>query len=412
MSAILASHRLTLILLASVAAGGALGFALGPRATLLDPLGDLFLNLLFMAVVPLVFFGIAAAVAQAGSARRLGRILGASLLVFAATSPVASLLGMGAAVTVKPVEGVDFRTLQAAVGAGEAKPAAADLLETAVAAGAVPDFTALLSRKNMLALVVFALLTGLSAALAGGRGRPFVAWLDAGAAVTAGIVDLIMYYAPVGLACFFASVVGRLGGQILTGYARVFGLYLALTLVYAGIGFPLLAWLAAGRRGVTLFLRHAGAPSAAALATCSSTACIPVNLAAARAIGVPRDVAETVLPLAANTHKDGSAIGGAMKIAFLFALFGMPLGTPAAFLGAVGVSFLVGAVMGGIPGGGMIGEMLILSVYGFPPEALPVIAVISTIIDAPATFLNSTGNLACAMLVARLVEGPGWRDAA
>jgi Na+/H+-dicarboxylate symporter len=65
--------------------------------------------------------------------------------------------------------------------------------------------------------------------------------------------------------------------------------------------------------------------------------------------------------------------------------------------------------MGGIPGGGMIGEMLILSVFGFPAECLPVIAVISTIIDAPATFLNSTGNLACTMLVARLVEGPGWR---
>lgn len=72
------------------------------------------------------------------------------------------------------------------------------------------------------------------------------------------------------------------------------------------------------------------------------------------------------------------------------------------------VSFLVGAVMGAIPGGGMIGEMLILSVFGFPPEVLPIIAVISTIIDVPATLLNSTGNTVCAMMVSRLVEGKNW----
>ncbi len=72
------------------------------------------------------------------------------------------------------------------------------------------------------------------------------------------------------------------------------------------------------------------------------------------------------------------------------------------------VAFLVGAVMGAIPGGGMIGEMLIISIYGFSPEVLPIIAVISTIIDAPATLLNSTGNTISAMLVTRLVEGKDW----
>jgi len=77
-------------------------------------------------------------------------------------------------------------------------------------------------------------------------------------------------------------------------------------------------------------------------------------------------------------------------------------------LGIIGVAFLVGAVMGAIPGGGMIGEMLIISVYGFPPEVLPIIAVISTIIDAPATLLNSVGNVVSSMLIARLVEGKDW----
>lgn len=145
-----------------------------------------------------------------------------------------------------------------------------------------------------------------------------------------------------------------------------------------------------------------------AIATCSSAASIPINLVATKAIGVPKDTAETVIPLGANIHKDGSVFGGVLKIAFLFGLFGMEMTSFSTYMGIVGVAFLVGAVMGAIPSGGMIGEMLIISVYGFSPEVLPVIAVISTIIDALATLLNSTGNVVCSMFIARLVEGKNW----
>ncbi|MEJ9307334.1 cation:dicarboxylase symporter family transporter, partial [Priestia megaterium] len=123
---------------------------------------------------------------------------------------------------------------------------------------------------------------------------------------------------------------------------------------------------------------------------------------------VPLDIAETVIPLGANTHKDGSVIGGILKIVFLFSLFGKDMTSATSILSILGVAFLVGAVMGAIPGGGMIGEMLIITIYGFSPEVLPIIAVISTIIDAPATLLNSTGNTVTAMLVTRFTEGKDW----
>ncbi len=125
-------------------------------------------------------------------------------------------------------------------------------------------------------------------------------------------------------------------------------------------------------------------------------------------MGVPLDIAETVIPLGANTHKDGSVIGGILKIVFLFSLFGKDMTSATSILSILGVAFLVGAVMGAIPGGGMIGEMLIITIYGFSPEVLPIIAVISTIIDAPATLLNSTGNTVTAMLVTRFTEGKDW----
>jgi Na+/H+-dicarboxylate symporter len=214
-----------------------------------------------------------------------------------------------------------------------------------------------------------------------------------------------MYYAPIGLGCYFASVIGQLGPQILEGYLKSFVLYVIVAIiVYFGL-FTLYAFIAGGREGIRSFWTNAVTPSITALATCSSAACIPVNLEYVKKMGVPKDIAETVIPLGANTHKDGSVIGGVLKVVFLFGLFGYNMTSIPAVLSIIFTGFLVGAVMGAIPGGGMIGEMLIISVYGFPPEVLPIIAVISTIIDAPATLLNSTGNTVCSMMVTRFVEG-------
>lgn len=260
----------------------------------------------------------------------------------------------------------------------------------------------------MLQLIVFSVLIGLSTALVGEKARPITEFLTAGTAVMMKVVKIVMYYAPIGLGAYFAAIIGQLGPQILEGYARTFILYLILALIYYFGFFTLYAFIAGGKDGVKLFWKNALTPSITAIATCSSAASIPVNLESVKKMGVPKDIAETVIPLGANTHKDGSVFGGVLKIVFLFSLFGKDMTSISSILSILAVAFLVGAVMGAIPGGGMIGEMLILSVFGFPVEVLPIIAVISTIIDAPATLLNSTGNTVCAMLVTRLVEGKNW----
>ena len=272
----------------------------------------------------------------------------------------------------------------------------------------VSDFVDLLSRKNMLQLVIFSIIFGISVSISGEKAKPLANLLEAGSVTMMKVVKIIMYYAPIGLGCYFASMVGQLGGQILNGYLKIFVLYLILSVVYYFGFFSLYAFVAAGKNGLKTFWKNAVTPSVTALATCSSAACIPANLETVKKIGVPYDIAETVIPLGANMHKDGSVFGGVMKITLLLGLFGKDMTSVSSILGIIGVSLLVGAVMGAIPSGGMIGEMLILSVYGFPPEVLPIIAVVSVIIDAPATLLNSTGNTVCSMLVTRLVEGKNW----
>jgi Na+/H+-dicarboxylate symporter len=403
------NYRFTAILLSAILIGGAAGLIFGEKTAVVKPFGDLFLNLMFMIIVPLVFFSIASAISNMNGMKRLGKIMGSILVVFLVTASVAAILGLIGASIIKPIENTDIDALKAMMSSTETTdqeqiPFLSQLVNTFT----VPDFHLLLSRSNMLQLIVFSLLFGISTAMVGEKAKPVADFLSAATTVMMKIVNIVMYYAPIGLGCYFAAVVGELGPQILEGYARSFVLYLILTLIYYFGFFTLYAFIAGGKAGVKLFWKNAITPSVTAIATCSSAACIPVNLAAVKKMGVPKDIAETIIPLGANTHKDGSVFGGVLKIVFLFALFGKDLTSIPNILSILAVSFLVGAVMGAIPGGGMIGEMLIISIYGFPPETLPIIAVISTIIDAPATLLNSTGNTVCAMLVSRLVEGKNW----
>lgn len=404
-------YLFSIILLGSVLVGGVIGVVFGPQAAVLKPLGDLFLNLLFMIIVPMVFFSIASSIASMGEIKRLGKIIVSIFVVFIVTALVAAILGFVVTLFMNPTGGINYSSLQSVVQLGSdsaEKVKDAGVLEQIVKTFTVAEFSQLLSKGHILPLIVFAALTGISTVLVGASAKPFAAMLAAANQVMMKMVSVIMYYAPIGLGAYFANVVGELGPQILQGYLQTFITYMVLTVIYYFGFFTLYAYIAAGKDGITTFWRNALPPSITAIATCSSAASIPINIVSTKAIGVPKDMVETIIPLGANIHKDGSVFGGVLKIIFLFGLFGMDMSSFSTWMGIIGVSFLVGAVMGGIPGGGTIGEMLIISVYGFSPEVLPLIVVISTIIDAPATLLNSTGNVVCSMLVARLVEGKDW----
>ncbi|ALC90816.1 sodium:proton antiporter [Bacillus sp. FJAT-18017] len=409
MTSIFKTYASSVILLAALVIGGICGVVFGTDAAIVKPLGDLFLNLLFMIIVPLVFFSISSAIANMEGMKRLGRIMGSIFLVFFLTAALSAVIGFIGTSLINPLENTDVAAIEKLM--DKADPAEAQdisLADQLVATVTVPDFVNLFSKSNMLQLIVFSVLFGLATAMTGEKGKPVALFLSSATEVMMKLVKIIMYYAPIGLGAYFAAVIGELGPQILEGYLRTFLLYLGLTVIYYFGFFTLYAFLAAGKEGIRTFWKNALAPSVTAIATCSSAASIPINLEAAKRMGVPKDIAETVIPLGANTHKDGSVFGGVLKIVFLFGLFGKDMTSVLSIASILAVAFLVGAVMGAIPGGGMIGEMLIISVFGFPPEVLPIIAVISTIIDAPATLLNSTGNTVCAMLVARLVEGRDW----
>jgi Na+/H+-dicarboxylate symporter len=364
---------------------------------------------MFMLLVPLVFFSISSAIASMNSMVRFGKIMGSVLLVFFGTALVTAIIGVFGTLAINPLRDLDVESMKHAMTL--TPPDASEpvsVLQRIVDTFTVTDFQQLLSRANMLPMIVFSILVGSAASLTGEKGKPFGAFLSSGTEVMMRVVSFVMYYAPIGLGAYFATVIGELGPQIIGGYAKLFFLYVGFTLLFFFGFFTLYAFLAGGKAGISIFWRNVIPPAITAIATCSSAASIPVNLEATKKMGVPEDIAETVIPLGANTHKDGSVLGGVLKIVFLFTIFGREMTSPSAIVTIIAVSFLVGAVMGAIPGGGMIAELMIVSLFGFPFESAALILIISTIIDMPATLLNSTGNTVSSMMVSRLVEGKDW----
>ncbi|AXI00777.1 dicarboxylate/amino acid:cation symporter [Sporosarcina sp. PTS2304] len=400
----LKAYRFPLILLSSIIIGSIIGLIFGEKASVIKPFGDLFLNLLFMVVVPLVFFSIASAVANMDSIKRLGRIMGTMLTVFIITGILASITMLAAVILVPVGVGV---SIPLETPENVEQIALADQL---VNTFTVPDFVELFSRKNMLALIVFSVILGTATGLSGEAGRPFARFLESGSEIFMKVIQLIMYYAPIGLGAYFAALIGDFGGELIGDYAQAFILYYPVAILYFAIGFTLYAFIAGGKKGVTRFWKNILAPAATALGTGSSFAAMPINLQAAKKIGVPKDIRETVLPLGATIHMDGSCLSAILKIAFVFGVFNMEFTGISTFLTAIAIALLSGVVMSGIPGGGFIGEMVIVTFYGLPIQALPIISAIGVVVDPPATMVNSTGDTVASMLVTRHLEGKDWID--
>ena len=396
------SYGFSLLLIASIGIGSVVGIVLKQEAVLLKPFGDLFLNLLFTAIVPLVFFSITSAVAGMSNMSRLGKILSAMLCVFILTGTAASAIMAIAVQFYPPAAGI---TLDLNI------PAGAERFKTStqiVQAFAVPDFSDILSKKNMLALIIFSLIIGLASSSLGEKGRIFSTFLASANEVMMKVIHYIMFYAPVGLCAYFAYFVGVYGSELLGSYLRAMVLYYPITILYFFFAFTLYAYIAARGTGVRMFWKNIIPPSLTALATASSVATIPSNLEAANKTGIPRDISEVVIPIGATIHMEGSCLAAMLKIAFLFGLFHMDFSGIQTVLTAIGIAVLCGTVVSGIPGGGVIGEILIISLYGFPPEAFPIITMIGTLVDPPATMVNAIGDNVASMLVARILGGNDW----
>lgn len=410
------NYKSTIILLFAIIIGAIVGIIFKEKAAVLSPLGDLFLNLMFIVIVPLVFLNISTAIAKMTQPKRFGKIMVGIISVFIITSIVAVIIGLISTLPIKLVSTEDGEQIKSSLeeitsSDSEGSKDETSILQRTVNTLTVNDFSGLLSRNNIIAIIVFAIIFGISAQMSGKKAKPVVDFLDSANEIIMNIVKIIMYYAPIGLGCYFASLVGTFGKEIAIGYVKTFVIYTIVAVLFYFIIYTLYAFISAGKKGVRAFWKNIIPPTVTSLATCSSAASIPVNIQSAKNIGVSDDIAETLIPFGTSFHKDGSIIGSVFKIMFLVCLFGTNISSIGSILQILGVALVATLLVSAVPiGGGTISEMLIITMMGYPIAALPILTIIATIIDPPATMLNVVGDSSSSMLAARIVDGKNWMD--
>lgn len=382
------NYGFTLALLAGVIAGAVCGLVWGEGTAVVRPVGEVFLDAVFVLIVPLVAFSMASASCKVCRSGIAWKLLGATLGTFLLLSAVACALAFVLFMIWNPFSSVHPETFLAD-------------MQTGGNGGGVLSLKAAIA-ASLLPVIAVSTVAGVIVALFGEKGRKAADFLESAMNLTVRAMRFVMYAAPVGIGCYFAWTVGSLGNGILGGYADALVAYLIAALV---VFFPLNSgWvlLSGGKGMLGRYWRGMVPPSLTAVATSSSAVCIPLCLEAATGMGVRPLIADSVIPLGTNIHKDGSAIGGVVKVVFLLTVFGASAPSWGSFFLVVGVGILVGTVMGAVPTGGMTGELLICSVFGYAPEMAAVLMVISTLIDIPATLLNVSGNVVAAVLANRI----------
>lgn len=414
MKKFLSNYKSTIILLVAIIVGSIIGIIFKEKATILSPLGDLFLNLLLVIIIPLIFLNITTAISKMKQPKRIGKIIGSVLLVFVITSVIAVLIGFASTYFIKLVNTEDGEKIKASleeVTTTEETDSEDDMTiaDRTVKLLTVNDFSKLFSKDNIIALLVFSIIVGIAINMSGENGEPFRKVLESANSIMGNIVKIIMYYAPIGLGCYMASFIGTFGTSIAVGYLKTFLVYLAIAILYYFIMYSIYAFIAGGKKGFKAFWKHVIPATVTAMGTCSSAACIPINIESTKKMGVSDDIAETTIPLGTSFHKDGSIIGSVFKIMFLVGLFGTSLATTGDIFWVLGIALLANLLITAVPiGGGTISEMLIITMMGYPVAVLPILTIIATIIDMPATVLNVIGDDVSSMMVARIVDGKEW----
>ena len=373
--------------------GVALGAMMGERVAALQPVGDLFINLLVLAAVPLVFFNLLAGLTALADVRTLGRLAGKTVGYYLTTDLIALSLGLGAAALLRPGDGM--RLTEQVAGEVGTVPAFGDILLGMIPTNVFRAF----SDGNVVQLVVLAVLLGVATmALRGGtRERLATAYEDL-AGLFRRLVHLILWTAPVGIGALVAVTVGRYGAELLGPMARFLAGVWAAQLVVVGGYMLLLRYFSDFRPG--RFLRNTGSLWATTAATTSSLASLSVGMETARRIGLPRTVYSFTLPLGAQLNKDGtSAMLGAVLI-FTAQAAGVTF-TPADFVTILLLGLLLSEASGGIPGGGFVIALIYVQAFNLPVEVAAIVGGIYRLVDIGNTTVNIMGDMVGTSLVAR-----------
>jgi Na+/H+-dicarboxylate symporter len=373
------------------------------------PIGQIFLRLLFLLVLPLVFSALALGVAELGDPRKLGRIGLVTLLYTAVLSAVAVALGVAVVNLLQPGIGIDPAVREQLL-AGAAERASTILASPPksgvdLLVGIVPNNVVRAAADNdMLAVMFASALLGVALTMVHTPGA--VALRD----VLQGIADVAMYLiglviqlAPIGVAALMYALTVELGVSILVQL----GWFVAAVLLGLGLQqfvvFPLVVW-GLGKMHPLAFFRGVQPAMLTAFSTASSSATLPTTLAVADEMGLPKDISRFVLTVGATANQNGTALFEGVTVLFLAQFYGVDLDVGTQLLVA-GVCVLGGIGTAGVPAGSLPVVAMILGMIGVPPEGIGLVLGVDRLLDMCRTTLNVTGDLAATVVVSRIERG-------
>ena len=372
------------------------------------PVGQVFLRLLFMVVVPLVFTSITLGVASLGDIRRIGRVGGRTLVFFLGTTALAAALGLTLVNLIRPGESLDpaVRAQLLAEYSGEAgeKVAASQVtgfgVETFV--NIIPrNPVAAAANGDMLGLIFFSLVLGIALTMmAKERAAPLMSVLETVSDAVMLMIGFAMKVAPIGVAGLIFSVTAKFGFDVL----RSLGLYAIMVLIGLAIHqfavLPTLARIITGIRPLD-FLRRIRGLMITAFSTSSSNATLPTTIKTAEEqFGVPSHIAGFVLPLGATMNMNGTALFEGMTVLFLAQVFGVQLGLAEQAI-VIGMSVITALGAAGVPSGSIPLLVMVLVMVGVPGEGIALILGVDRILDMSRTVPNVTGDVLTSLYITR-----------
>ncbi len=391
--------RRPLMMLVATLLGLLIGWAVGEPVTSIKFLGDIFIYLLKFIVGPLVFVSIAWAVTTVKVYARLGRIFGGFFAYWLVMGFLAAATGFVMASTIRPGIGLQ---LPAPPGWVAPAPASAvDVLLGIIPRNAVQPFLEL----NMLQIIVMALFVGFAVSLIGKfapESREFLEkLLSATLTVIYKIVDLVLWYAPIGVFALMANLVATVGAMGLTAVAMMIVTQWVSYAIVLFVYHPIVL-MGVLRLNPLQYWRKIYPAMLTAFTTCSSSATLPVTMRVTRDLGVPADATSLILPIAATINMQAVAAEMSIYAVWVSQMYGVSLGAPGTFI-ALLMGVLGSAACAGVPGGGIMIAAVTMTTLGLPMEPVGWIAGVYTLIDMPNTMLNVTGDPLGVLVVSKLV---------
>ncbi|MES9995135.1 cation:dicarboxylase symporter family transporter [Desulfovibrio aminophilus] len=365
------------------------------EAAFFKPLGQLFINLVRMVVVPLVFATLVAGAAGIDDARKLGRVATKTLIYYFATTGIAVAIGLFMANMVEPGTGLSLATT--GLKAKEVTPPS--MVDTLLNIVPINPVEAM-AKGNMLQVIFFAVVFGFALSSMGETGRPLLRFFEQVADVMVRVTNLVMIYAPIGVFGLMAYAVSLHGLKVLLPLGKIIVVMYAASLAHVCITYlPSVRFI--GGMSPLKFLRGVIEPVLVAFTTCSSAAALPSNLRSVQKLGASKSVSSFSIPLGNTVNMDGAAIYMGVAAVFVAEVYGipMPLDKQITVL-LMAMLASVGSV--GVPGAALIMITMVFTQVGIPLEGIALVAGVDRVMDMARTTLNVLGDATGAVVVSRL----------